>query len=255
MIEVVLVEPEGKQNIGAVARAMMNMKANRLILVNPRCDHLSDESLTYAVHAKSLLTSALIYPTLRQALEGSELKIALSRRKGQWRKRDLTLFELGKFLLEYSERRVSLVFGREQNGLTNEEVRLCDIMVSIPASPQFPSLNLSHAVILTLYEIFRARELNFKPSKSELSSREDFDLMMKQIMRTLSDLGFFKNVPDWRLKSYLTKIFIRARLDNYDTRAIGNIFQRIDGIFKGLIKLVPSKTQISGLPPFFNDKD
>jgi tRNA(Leu) C34 or U34 (ribose-2'-O)-methylase TrmL len=121
---------------------MKNMDVNRLILVHPLCDHLSRDARNYSVHAQDILESAIIVENLQEALSGCDLSAAMTRRSGQWRKKDFWLEDLALFLTGYDDKTVSLVFGREQSGLTNDEIRACDVQCAIPSSRQFPSLNL-----------------------------------------------------------------------------------------------------------------
>ncbi len=235
MITVVLVEPEGEENVGAVARAMMNMDVERLVLVNPLCDHLSRNSLNYAVHAALILKNAGVYPSLDKALEDSELSAAVTRRTGQWRRKDFNLGDFSKYLLKYGDRNVKLVFGREKYGLTNDEIQCCDLVCSIPSSEKFPSINLAQAVMIALYDIYTAKPDNAKDNRFP-ASRKDFDIMIGSIESALEEMEFFRNVPSWRLTNYIKKILLRSSLDSYDCLVIKNIFKRIKGKFIQLKK-------------------
>ncbi len=232
MFQVILVQPEGEENVGAVARAMMNLGFNSLVLVDPKCGHLSKSAMNYSVHAQDVLKNARVVHTLEEALEGSDLKIAVSRRVGQWRKRDFYADSLAEYLKDYPDRAVTLVFGREKNGLTNEEIDLCDAVCSIPTAPDFPSLNLSHAVAIVLYEIHKSRRDTDHASIYPAATREEFDAMMAQIVETLDGLEFFKNVPSDRLENYLRKILVRAKPDSYDVKVIKSVFGRIRAILR-----------------------
>lgn len=230
MIHVVLVEPEGDENIGAVTRSMKNFGIIQLILVNPQCDYLSDGAKNYSIHAKDILESAITYETLKDSLNNMQISIALSRRIGQWRKRDLMISELPEFLSHYHDKNVALVFGRETQGLTNDEIRMCDLICSIPTSEQFPSMNLSHAVTVTLYELFQHQNEYSIENMDTIADREVFEQMMNQIFITFKEMEFFKNVPEWRLRNYINKLLLRAKLDAWDAKAIKNIFRRMEGI-------------------------
>jgi tRNA/rRNA methyltransferase len=237
LINVVLVSPEGEENIGSIARAMMNMDADKLVLVNPLGSHLSQKALNYAVHAADILEKAEVFLTLEEAVAGSDLTVAVSRRVGQWRKRDFILEDFAEFSMDYREKNVSLVFGREKSGLTNEEINLCDVVCSIPSSDKFPSINLAQAVMITLYEIYKTRIKENKGNGSKIiAPRELFDQMMEQIIQAFDEMNYFKNVPKWRLSNYLKKILIRAGLDEYDAIVIKNVFNRIAGIVKRMKK-------------------
>ncbi len=233
MIVVVLVSPEGEENVGAATRAIMNMDADELRLVKPACNYLSEKTFHYAVHAGEILKKTIVFQGLKEAIKDADLSIGLSRRIGQWRKQDFILPELPELMNHYQDKKVALVFGREKSGLSNEEIRLCDVVCSIPSSKNFPSLNLAQAVMVTLYEAFKARSLPVEKEK-KLAERKDFDTMLGQMLASFDEMEFFKNVPSWRLESYIRKILIRAKLDRYDTIVIKNLFSRIKGIVQKL---------------------
>ena len=207
------------------------MGFKNLILINPECEYLSSSALNHSVHAQNILREATVLSSLPEGLQGSDISIAVSRRVGQWRKRDFTAESLAKFLIDYKEKEVCLVFGREKTGLTNEEIRECDVICTIPSSSDFPSLNLAHSVMVVLYEIFKAWHIDVK---SNIANRDDFNLMLDQIISALSEMEYFKTVPEWRLKNYLKKILLRAKLNEQDVLIINNLFDRIKGIVKRL---------------------
>lgn len=238
MITVVLVEPMGDMNIGAVSRAMMNTDVDKLILVNPQCNHLSESSSLASVHAQDILKNAKVVPSLDLAIDGMDLKVAITRRVGQYRKRDFFLSDFAEFVLDYNKQNVALVFGREMSGLTTDEVFCCDLICSIPASKKLPSLNLAQAVMLVLHQLYTA-ELNSTLIRTPVS-RKNFDGMIDSITDGLSELGFFKKTPSWRLENYIRKILLRSRMDYYDVRMIDNLFVRIKGMAKKLRKEVES---------------
>lgn len=232
MLSIILVEPEGEVNIGSVARAMMNMGESRLILVNPKCDPLSKQAMDFSVHASEILTSARVVSDLSEALNGMDLSVSVSRRTGHYRKRDLWSNEIGEFLSGRQNQNIGIVFGREQSGLTAEEIRMTDAVCSILSHSEFPSLNLSHAVMVILYEIYSFEN----PVSVPLAEPKRFESMHAQIMGTLKNLGFFKRVPENRLSSYLRKLLTRMKPDNQDAHAIENLFKRIEGSVKRLQK-------------------
>jgi tRNA/rRNA methyltransferase len=152
---IVLVEPKNSGNIGAVARAMMNFDAEHLYLVNP-CE-LDNVCYARAMHASKILDDAQTFSCFEDAIEDLDYLVATSSIESKTDKRHLR----NPVLLEdFSEKifdvkgKVGLVFGREDYGLFNEEIAACDIMLKIPTSESYPSLNLSHAVLVVLYSIY-----------------------------------------------------------------------------------------------------
>jgi tRNA/rRNA methyltransferase len=151
-LRIVLVGSETSGNVGAAARALKTMGLSRLVLVDPECDPLGPEALALAHNAHDVLTSAVVVPTLAEALAGTVRSIATtqrSRRQGApFLSPDQAAAEIRDFA---STGDVALVFGRESRGLTNEELALCTIYSTVPAAVETPSLNLAQAVMVYCY--------------------------------------------------------------------------------------------------------
>jgi tRNA/rRNA methyltransferase len=155
-IRIVLVEPAGALNVGSIARVMKNMGLGCLVLVNPRCDHLSSEARQMAVHAGSVLESARVVESLPEGLGGCHWAIATT---GKPRTLAATL-ESPKMvlpaLLHFSQQGdAALIFGPEDRGLNNTELNYAQRFLSIPSSPEYPSLNLAQAVAICCYELYQ----------------------------------------------------------------------------------------------------
>jgi len=152
---VVLVEPKYSGNVGAVARSMANFDFKHLYLVNP-CE-LNDECYARAMHAHSILDEAKIFDDFNKAVENLDYLVATSSIESISDKKHLrNALELDDFVNKIFdvEGKIGLVFGREDYGLYNDEIAACDIMVKIPTSNSYPSLNLSHAVNIILYSLY-----------------------------------------------------------------------------------------------------
>jgi TrmH family RNA methyltransferase len=151
MLRVVLVEPEGEYNVGFVARLCRNFDVDELYIVNPKCDLTT--AARFAAHGLQTLNSACIVKDLKEALQGVDLKMATSSdadNPGDILRTSVppwTAAELSK------GKRTAIVFGRESVGLTRKEIAATDFLVHIPASKDYPVLNLSHAVSIILYEL------------------------------------------------------------------------------------------------------
>jgi len=171
-IIVVLVEPKYSGNIGAVARVMKNFQVSKLYLVNPCA--LDDDCFIRAVHATDILENASIFPCFSDAVKNIDLLIATSSIETVSDKKHLRnpLFpmQLSEQINQVSGS-IGLVFGREDYGLYNPEIAQCDIMLKIPTSTLYPSLNLSHAVAVVLYEIF-THTTNMPQHRRPLDSME-----------------------------------------------------------------------------------
>ena len=234
-INIVLVEPKGEENIGAVSRSMMNFGFERLILVNPQFNHLSDKSINYAIHSAQILKDAKILNNISEIKSNDSINIAITRRCGDWRTRDLYSYELANFLLAHKNNKVNLLFGREANGLTNSEIQLCDLICSIPTSQNFSSINLSHSVNLILYELFVAfGRATIPPDniKENLTNLQTFNDMVNEIESFLTEADFFKNRASWVIKRFIKRVLLRVNLTDKEMLTLKNIFFSIKGIVK-----------------------
>jgi tRNA/rRNA methyltransferase len=164
-VRIVLVEPAGARNLGAIARVMKNMGLSHLVLVNPQCDPIGTEALHMAVHAAELLTGAQIVATLPEALGGVHRAAATLGRdtdRPLQSPRQVAPWLLGADRAGDGDQppdqardacRSALIFGAEDHGLSNDELKYAQQFVMIPASPAYPSLNLAQAVGICCYEL------------------------------------------------------------------------------------------------------
>jgi tRNA/rRNA methyltransferase len=189
-LRVVLLRPKEDGNVGAVARAMKNFSVEDLVLVNPRAP-LGAEARRRAMGGLSVLQRARVQASLEDALEGTDLVVGSTDLSGgrarSYLRRSITPEQLGMLLGEVRGR-VALLFGPEDNGLDRSELSRCDLLLHIPSDRGFPTLNLSHAVAIVLYELYRARSVG-APSLSpprELNGTEKelfFALLAKFLSR------------------------------------------------------------------------
>jgi TrmH family RNA methyltransferase len=153
-LAVVLARPAFAGNLGATARVMANFGVRRGILVSPRCDVNSLEARQYATGSSAVTLATMSrVQSLREALVGAKTAVALTRRTGKMRQPTLTFDGLSERLAQGD---VCLVFGPEESGLTEDDVALCSDILTLDVADQMPSLNLSHAVAVTLSQIYSA---------------------------------------------------------------------------------------------------
>ena len=152
----VLVEPLVPENIGAAARAIKTMGFESLHLVNP-CEYLEGKAQWVAHGSSEILDKARLFNNLKDALTGMDFIIASSTRHRAIMQDIIEITKLNSILnsKKDSTDNIAFVFGREDSGLTNSEIRLCDIVMTIPMKHNFPSLNLSQAVMVFAYELSR----------------------------------------------------------------------------------------------------
>ncbi|MEM0492548.1 MAG: RNA methyltransferase [Candidatus Thermoplasmatota archaeon] len=193
---VVLVEPKYGGNIGSIARLMMNFDFSNLILVNP-C-RFDDDCYRRAMHASSVIDQARICSSFEDAVADMDYLVATSCIESLNDKRHLRKAVLLNDFVEkvYDvEGKVGLIFGREDYGLFNEEIAVCDILVKIPTSDVYPSLNVSHAVGLVLYELYVHRFRSSRVKKRGLS-RVERDKLYEFFMLLLDAIDYPKHKRD-----------------------------------------------------------
>ncbi len=227
-VQVVLCRPRYGGNVGSVARAIKNMGLGGLILSTPD-DYLLSEARMMAVSAGDVLGSAAVTGSLHEALEGFPLALGVSRRVRSSRQRIMSPREAAVFLArEVGGGTAALVFGPEDSGLTAEELSLCHGIISIPSDDGYPSLNLSHAVMVVAYETRMAlasRDLQVRSFGR--ASREEYATMLHQVETVLERTGFFIRNPRDRVMLHLKEIFARGVDTSQDARIIRGAFRRI----------------------------
>lgn len=225
-IRVVLTRTSHPGNIGAAARAMKTMGLSRLVLVAPVSfpDPVADARASGAL---DVLQSAQVVPTLADALQGTVFSAALTARRRELSLDPVMPREAAPELMRQAQGGdVALVFGTESSGLTNEEVALCGLPVTIPANPAYSSLNLAAAVQLLCYELRLAAldgaSLPQAPTEPAASFEEieGFHAHLEQAMR---ETGFYHPDTSRRLLPRLRRLFGRVRLEKDEINILRGI--------------------------------
>lgn len=213
---IVLVRPQLPENIGLTVRAMHNCGLDKLVLVSPREKWPNQKAIDTSANAKIIINKTKIFDSINEAVSDYNFVIATSARKRLLRKphkKDfLTLFkELP------NTKKIAILFGPEQSGLSNKDLMLCDCIFTIPTSHINRSYNLSHSVLIMSYmwqENFK--HLMLRTSKNnDLSDKKSFDLFMQYLRNELNNSGFlypkeksnsmFNNVQSMFLRANLSK--------------------------------------------------
>jgi len=239
-IAIVLVEPQHPGNVGMVCRAMKNMGLTRLRVVKGcRIDH--PDAVKFAVSARELIGSAERFESLAEALADTEISIATTRRHGKYRQEVLTAAEAAVQLLpRLVDHRAALVFGREDSGLTTEEVSLCRWNATIPTGDEYGSLNLAQAVLIFCYEIFsRSATVTYREERS-LAGGGELETCFGQMEEVLLKIGFLNPQNPAHIMRSLRQIFFRAELDSREVAILRGMLTQIDwasGNFEGKKKV------------------
>ncbi len=226
-ISIILVEPKTPANIGAVARCMMNMGMSRLVLVDPPADSNND-AFKLAAGADTILKQARTVQTLEDAIAGQHIVIGTSRHAGRLRRNIRSPREMSEHIVSLVPRnKIAVVFGNEVNGLTNDHLALCHEIIAIPSSDDFPSLNLSHAVMVVAYELFIALKAGVPSASRQLASANDLHQFYRHLQTTLQTIGFLdRDRPD-RMMFSLRQIFSRSQLDSREVSILRGILSVI----------------------------
>ena len=204
---IILVRPQLPENIGMVARAMNNFSLKELIIVNPRENWLNDKSINSAKKANKIISKVKVYSNLTDALKKFTYVIATTNRKRFLNKQSTNNFKfISKILDNY--KKVAFVFGPENSGLSNEDLRLSDLIFSISTNNISNSLNLSHAVAIISQNIFQQSNSNKTRNKKEninYVNKEELSKYFDYLFDNLSNKNFF--VPKEKTKSMKNNIF------------------------------------------------
>ncbi len=222
-VEIVLVEPLNEGNVGFTARAMKNFGFDRLVLVNP-CT-LGGMARACASHAEDVLENARI-ATLEEVYDTSDLMVATT---GEVSKSVCTSMRMPYYsprelrdILEEIEGRISILFGRENWGLNNDEVAMADLICTIPASDQYPILNLSHAVAIVCYEL-----ANLPRGIYPVASHLEMDHLYRHIDQFLDRIEH----PDFKRENTLLmarRILARTKLTTREVSTLHGILRRAE---------------------------
>lgn len=230
-IRVVLVGIRNSGNIGSAARAMKNMGVRDLALVNPDHYHTA-EVYNLAWGAEELVREARVYPALRDAIADCGMVVGTTRRRGRHRRPVVDLRQALPRIAAAAERnRVALLFGREDKGLSNEELALCQMMLAIPTSSLMPSLNVAQAVMVLCYELFSFTGGEPALSLPRFASHEELCALYERLESALRMIGYGEKGHRKILNNVirtLTRIFGRSGLAPDEFNALHGICQQIE---------------------------
>jgi tRNA/rRNA methyltransferase len=214
-IAIVLNRPKHPENIGSTARAMKNMGIKHLLVVDPEKYH-KETALRLATHAAADVVEEIVFEKeLKGALAQFQYVAGTTARLGSQRQAILQPSEFAKKLVSIStENRIAIVFGPEDRGLTNEELRLCHVLVNIPTA-DFSSINLAQTVMIICYEIFNARQTSGGDFVPRLAARHELDGMYDQLKEILIKINYIQpeNPEYWmnKMRLFFSRLPLKAR--------------------------------------------
>jgi tRNA/rRNA methyltransferase len=227
-ISIVLLQPRYSENIGAAARAMRNMGFQQLVIVDPQNFDLT-KALKLATHfASDIIENSKFYPDLKEALSPFTYVVGTTARLGGQRQVVRTPLTLAQKLIPISAKnRIAILFGPENKGLSNEDIRYCHALVNIPTT-KFSSLNLAQSVMILCYEIFMVGQEVNKEFTPRLASRHELDGMYDQLKDILVRISYINaENPDYWLNQF-RRFFTRLQLRAKEVNIIRGLCRQVD---------------------------
>lgn len=226
-IHIVMVGTTHPGNIGGVARAMKNMGLSRLSLAAPEAPFPHAKARARASGAVNVLENTQVFSTLEEAIAGCSLVIGASARMRTLPWPVVDPRECASRVVNIDKAsEVAIVLGRENSGLTNEELELCQLLVTIPTNPDFSSLNIAAAAQVLCYEIRLAAALDNVPADepdSPLATSVEQEGMFKHFEEALTDIEFLKPDNPGQLMRRLRRLFTRTGLERLEVNILRGI--------------------------------
>ena len=231
-VRIVMVNTTEPGNIGAAARAMKNMLLTELYLVSP-LNYPSAVATARASGADDVLSNAKVCSTLEEALIGAHLVIGASARQRniKWRQLDVieTCGEI-QSIVSSKGQEVAVVFGTENSGLTNEELDLCSILMTIPGNPEYFSLNVASAIQVFAYQNYVSTvESKFDNSGGETANFEELNSFYNHLEQSLEHINYFDSKkPKSLLMRRLRRLFGRSNPEKEEVAILRGILNKIN---------------------------
>ncbi len=231
-LKVILVEPNGPLNVGSVARLCSNFEVEELRIVSPKCDIFSLEAKKMALKGQKFLDHCKIFDNLEKAIFDCDLVLASSGRIDVSKD---SFFESSEYIINWSKsfkkiNNLAIIFGREDRGLTNAELLLANRTFNIPTSQNNPSLNLSHAVSIVLYELNRSSKRNLSKELEEFnlaSSKQIYDSFV-EIEEMLLGVGYLLKHTSKAKMAKFKNYILRAKTSMHEINVLRGIVHQIN---------------------------
>ena len=224
MTKIILVRPQLPENIGMVARAMLNFGFDQLRLVDPREGWPHADAYPASAGADTVLDQTTVYKTVAEAVADLSVVYATTARKRDMVKPVIDLPQLAP----NHEHNIGILFGAEASGLSNQELILADQLITIPTNPTFSSMNLAQTVILVCHHLYQRPQSCAKETLP--ASKKELVFLLGQLEQMLDQRDFFKPAGKKPLMlQNLQNIFTRTGLSSQEV-------QTLHGVFKALMK-------------------
>ncbi len=231
-LTVILVEPSGPLNVGSIARLCSNFQVNQLRIVSPRCDIYSLEAKKMALKGITFINECVLYESLKESISDCDLVIASCGRINYEKESNPDSLEnISNWIRNLKKiKNLGIIFGREDRGLTNKELLMAQKIFTINTNCNYPSLNLSHAVSIVLYELSKDSNLKnlAKPEELNLATSKQIEDSFLEIEELLLKTGYVlphtKNAKINKFKKYIHK----SKTSNHEINILRGIVHQIN---------------------------
>ncbi len=233
-IYIILLGTTHPGNIGAAARAMKTMGQTHLRLVAPKY-FPATEATKRATQAQDILDNAAVFNDLEEAVADCDLVVGTSARSRRIPWPTLSPRELSQKLVSANHTAVAIVFGQERSGLSNDELALCNLILQIPTTESYHSLNLAAAVQIICYELFVMEQThNVKNNIDPITPVKQIEMeqFYQHLEQSLSHIGFLDQNNPGKLMHRLRRLFNRAQLEDSEWKILRGILARVDTLKK-----------------------
>ncbi len=233
-VVIILDHPDESRNIGAACRAMANNDISELRIVGKKEDYDIEHIHVLAIHAGGIFDSAKFYSSIKEATEDCVVCAGTTRRSGKKRGKLLLPEEFADQMSPVSEEggKLAIVFGNERTGLTDEQLDQCTAGITIPSSNNFGSLNLSHAVQIICYHLYRRKLMDRKDGYKGVVPvpLKRIDQSVQIITDDLQKIGFFKMPGREDMENFWRSVLSRAAVSEGEAQYLEKIFSKIAGL-------------------------
>tara|TARA_E500000178_G_C17013671_1_gene751766 strand:- start:817 stop:1536 length:720 start_codon:yes stop_codon:yes gene_type:complete len=203
----ILIRPQLGENIGACARSMKNFGFKKLSVVSPKFSFPNHKTKATSVGAYDIINNTKIFQQVDRAVSEFDLIVSLSARRRDINKKHITINDFSKIITKDKFSKIGLMFGPEASGLSNNDIAYSNLILQIPTSKKFKSLNLSHSVTIICYEIFKSlnKKIFKKKGKNiKVSSKSKIMPIVKHLLSLLEEKNFF--LPEEKRHSMILNI-------------------------------------------------
>lgn len=220
----IIVEPQTPGNIGSICRACTNMGIRNVVLVNP-VDYLVDDTFRFGWGSETLIRNLRVVSTVEEITSEMTITIGTTQRR---RENQCPILSPKDLMIELDQvpptAKIGILFGRENNGLSNEELLACNYQTTIPSAVSYPAMNLSQAVMVYAYELFQSVNQSPSPYEWILASKADQERLYTAIGESVETLPFKTRNGTAAFVNLFRRVLGRTRLEARDVRVLYKLF-------------------------------